>query len=145
MKPLRIMIVEDEVLLAMDLEQIVVDAGSAVVGIASTSAEARRLAADHKPHLALVDIHLSDGLTGTRIVQFLSSHTLTKSVFMTANAGRVPADGGGAIGTIAKPYGTIGVHQALMFLAEALLDPPIRTQKPQALWLCAPSHKLWLP
>jgi CheY-like chemotaxis protein len=55
----RILIVEDDYFVAIALEQILVDAGFAVVGIAITAEEALQLATRHQPALAVMDIRLA--------------------------------------------------------------------------------------
>ncbi|MGC6547694.1 response regulator, partial [Escherichia coli] len=54
----RVMIIEDEPLIAMDLEQIVRDLGHDVTGVAVTRDEAVALAMEDRPGLVLADIQL---------------------------------------------------------------------------------------
>lgn len=61
---LRVMIVEDQAILAMELEMVLGDAGHTVVGCAMDQASAFSIAAREAPQLALVDVNLLDGLTG---------------------------------------------------------------------------------
>jgi DNA-binding NarL/FixJ family response regulator len=56
---LRVLIVEDEPLVAMELAAVVEDAGHVVIGPASTCAQALELAASHGPHIALLDGNLN--------------------------------------------------------------------------------------
>lgn len=60
----KIMIVEDEPLIAMDLEAIVAGLGHGVVGNARTHTEALAMFKDHQPELVLMDVHLADGSSG---------------------------------------------------------------------------------
>ncbi len=115
-KPLRILIVEDEFLIALELECLLQDAGHDVVGIAASSSEANALARDLSPDLAFVDIHLADGLTGIDVARNLSGEHGVTVLFMTANAKRIPEDFAGARGVIAKPYTERGVREALAYL-----------------------------
>jgi AmiR/NasT family two-component response regulator len=55
----HVLIVEDELILAMDMEARLVDLGYAVVGIASTGAAAVAAAEQHQPDLILMGIRLS--------------------------------------------------------------------------------------
>ncbi|MGE0725779.1 MAG: response regulator, partial [Alphaproteobacteria bacterium] len=59
----RILIVEDEILVAMELEYILREAGHDVAGIAADTSSVGRLAAPDID-LALVDLNLRDGVTG---------------------------------------------------------------------------------
>ncbi|MGO4386652.1 response regulator [Microvirga sp. 2YAF29] len=112
---MRILIVEDEFLIALELESLLQDIGHDVVGIAASSAEAIDLARQSSPDLAFVDVHLSDGLTGIDAARALSEKEVTV-LFMTANAKRIPEDFAGARGVIAKPYTERGVKEALAYV-----------------------------
>ncbi|MCG7393319.1 response regulator [Microvirga sp. ACRRW] len=114
--PLRILIVEDEFLIALELESLLQDAGHDVVGIAASSEEALSLSNQLSPDLAFVDIHLADGLTGIDVARHLSDQHHVTVLFMTANAKRIPEDFAGARGVIAKPYTERGVKEALAYI-----------------------------
>lgn len=60
----RVLIIEDEAIIAMDIAGIVRDMGHAVTGIAATRAEAVALAQREKPDLVLADIQLADRSSG---------------------------------------------------------------------------------
>lgn len=64
MQPHRLLIVEDEILLAMDLEVRLAAMGFSVVDIASTGAAAIAAAEQHQPDLILMDIRLSGSMDG---------------------------------------------------------------------------------
>ncbi len=115
---MRVLIVEDEVLIALELESLLEDAGHEVVGIAVSAGEAIALGRARRPDLALVDIHLTDGPTGVDVARALSASPATTVLFMTANAKRIPADFAGAAGLIGKPYSERLVRGALRFIAE---------------------------
>lgn len=116
--PLRVLIVEDEVLIALELEDLLAEAGHVPVGIASTAAEAVRLGHDLKPDVALVDIHLGDGPTGIDVARSLGAADGTTVVFTTANGRRIPPDFAGAAGAIGKPYSERSVRSALTYFAD---------------------------
>ena len=63
-QPLEVLIVEDEVLLATELEYLLQELGCHTVGMAMNSEEAVAMAEALNPDLALVDVHLEDGPTG---------------------------------------------------------------------------------
>ena len=97
----RILIVEDEVLVAMELESILQDLGYETAGIAPDLSTAQRHF-DDQIDLALVDLNLRDGLTGPQIGAMLGSRGVTV-LFVTANP-RLLGDGiAGAVGVITKP------------------------------------------
>ncbi|RVD46774.1 response regulator, partial [Mesorhizobium sp. M8A.F.Ca.ET.023.02.2.1] len=103
-EPLKVLIVEDEALLAMELESLVQDAGHSVVGWATSLAEAREVVDSTRADIAFVDIHLTDGPTGIDVAEYIDDRKNSMVVFMTANPKRIPDHFAGAIGVIAKPY-----------------------------------------
>jgi two-component system, response regulator PdtaR len=113
---LRILIVEDEILIALELESLLLDAGHEVVGVAASSEEAIALGESLRPDLAFVDIHLADGPTGVDVARHLAEALHVAVVFMTANAKRIPEDCAGARGVISKPYTERGVRQAIAYV-----------------------------
>ncbi|MGO4523876.1 response regulator [Microvirga sp. 2MCAF35] len=123
-KPLRILIVEDEILIALELESLLQDLGHEVVGMAASSEEALALGQRLRPDLAFVDVHLADGPTGVDVARSLSSNHRVTVVFMTANAKRIPEDFAGAWGVIAKPYTERGVREALSYVMAGQLREP---------------------
>ena len=68
----RVLICEDEPLVALDLEQMVYDSGHVPIGPARGYGEAMELAEVSKPDVAIIDIHLADGLTGTSVARALA-------------------------------------------------------------------------
>ena len=115
---LRILVVEDEVLIALELEYLLEDLGHITVGVAGSSADAIALGRSTAPDLALVDIHLIDGPTGIDVARTLSADPRTIVLFMTANSKRIPADFAGALGVIAKPYSERVVASALNYVVD---------------------------
>ena len=111
-----VLIVEDEVLLALELENELENAGHEIVGQAMSSGEAIEIASNRRPDLAFVDIHLQDGPTGVGVGRHLAAEGIP-FVFMTGNLKRVPDDFAGAIGVIEKPYSVNGFRNALAYLA----------------------------
>lgn len=63
-----VLIIEDEPMIAMDIESIADDLGHRVVGVASTHKEATALAKQEQPGLILSDIQLADGSSGVAAV-----------------------------------------------------------------------------
>jgi CheY-like chemotaxis protein len=119
-RPLDVLIVEDEVLLATELEFLVGEVGCNAVGLAMSSDEAVALANDLRPDLALVDVHLRDGPTGVEVARTIRDDCGGVALFMTANVKRLPDDFAGACGVIGKPYSEHGVKTALTYLTICL-------------------------
>lgn len=112
---LSVLLVEDEALVALELESILVDDGFTVCGVADRKEEALRIAAEKHPDVALVDLHLADGLTGPEIARIVADSGCTV-VFMTANLTKLPRHFDGVLGAIPKPYTENGFRAALRYL-----------------------------
>ena len=141
--PLNILIVEDEALLAMELESLVEDAGHRVVGWATSSDEACDIADTVKPDVAFVDVHLTDGPTGVDVARYIGDHDHSRVVFTTANPKRIPDHFAGAVGVLAKPYTMNGLASALRYLQEGMRSPPPTSALPAGFTLSAAYEAEW--
>jgi CheY-like chemotaxis protein/DNA-directed RNA polymerase specialized sigma24 family protein len=80
----RILIIEDEPIIAMDIEMIVRELGHDVVGVATTHREAVDEAQKHQPGLVLADIQLADNSSGIEAVQEILTDLKVPVIFITA-------------------------------------------------------------
>ncbi len=135
---MNILITEDEPILADELEAIVKDLGHEVVGIAGSSHLALKLAEASTCDLALVDVHLSDGATGTNVARHLSEHHAVV-IFTTSNPEGVPADFSAACGLLVKPLSERAVKSAIAFVTDCMEAGQSSRPKPRALQL-APAY-----
>lgn len=138
---LRVMIVEDQAILAMELELVLADAGCEVVGCAMDTHSAFEIAEREWPLLALVDVNLLDGLTGPQIAQRLVTDFGTAVVFLTANPEQIPEGFAGALGAVSKPFDEQTIRSVVSFARQFILhrtisDPPRRFRL--APWLTTP-------
>ena len=102
---MRILIVEDEALIAWMLADSLEDAGHEVVGPAATMAEALALCeAAAPPELAVLDINLRDGSNGVDVARALLDRWGVLSIFASAQAVEGRRARGTALGCIGKPY-----------------------------------------
>ncbi|MBB5661033.1 response regulator [Brevundimonas halotolerans] len=132
--PARILIVEDEALVAMELRFVLEDLGYEVVGTAADSAAALKIAKETEVDLALVDIHLSDGPTGVTIGRELAVDHKVAVLFMTANPGMVRNGVVGAIGVLSKPTEERIVQDAVAYALD-LRSGAVRNMAPPQLQL----------
>ncbi len=79
-----VLIVEDEPVIAMDLEALVLDMGHSLIGIARTHAEALHLVETQKPGLVLADIQLADGSSGLNATNDILKSVSIPVIFITA-------------------------------------------------------------
>jgi len=123
-----VLIIEDEPIIAMDLESIVKGLGHQLAGNARTRAEAVEMAGRLRPGLVLADIRLADGSSGLDAVQDILKSFAVPVIFITAYpetllTGQRPEP----TFLIAKPFEEdmvrAVVSQALFFDAKAGREP----------------------
>ena len=83
---LAVLIVEDDPLLALDLEGTLAELGHRVCGLAHTASEACEAAALHEPDVILMDFNLADGSTGADAAVRIRRSSPVPIVFVTAQA-----------------------------------------------------------
>ncbi|PDS54963.1 response regulator [Rhizobium anhuiense] len=110
----KILIVEDEVLIAADLRDVVTSLGYEVSGIADSFETAQQFAAFST--IALVDVNLRDGATGPRIGQYLASDFGVAVVMVTGNPEQIETDLSKIIGLISKPAHPNLIREVLEYL-----------------------------
>jgi DNA-binding response OmpR family regulator len=118
----KILIVEDEMLVAMNLEAILEDLGHEPVGIVPDLASAEPIF-DATLALALVALNLRDGLTGPEIAKRLSSGGVPV-VFITANPRQLGDGIAGTIGVITKPTDAPTVRAAISYVLDVRQGRP---------------------
>jgi DNA-binding NarL/FixJ family response regulator len=103
----RILVVEDDYFVALELEHRLVEAGFEIVGIAATAEEAVAMAASEKPGLAIMDIRLAGIRDGVDAAIELFNKLGVASIFATAHgdeATRKRAERAKPLGWLQKPY-----------------------------------------
>lgn len=138
---LRVMIVEDQALLAMELELVLADCGCDVVGCAMDKVSAFAIAARELPELALVDVNLLDGMTGPQVAQRLVAEHGAAVVFLTANPEQIPEGFSGALGAVCKPFDEQTIRAVVAFARQFIMhrtlgETPRRFRL--APWLASP-------
>lgn len=107
---MRILIVEDDTLTALNLMCSLQDAGHQVIGPASTAREASTLI-DDSLDFAFVDVDLDYHEAGLAIAESLA-HARVPVIFTTAQPERAKACGTG-LGVFTKPYSAIDAANVL--------------------------------
>jgi DNA-binding NarL/FixJ family response regulator len=122
--PPRILIVEDDFLVATEMENALIDAGFEIAAVASSAEEAIELALEHRPLLAVMDIHLATRRDGVEAAIELFRRHGIRCIFATAHSDadtRRRAAPAQPLGWIAKPY-TMSSLVALVEEAVTELD-----------------------
>jgi len=124
-----VVIVEDEFLVALQLEDILIEGGYHVVATVPdrSSAEAVGQAAD----VALVDVNLRDGPTGPEIAHMLSERFGTLIIYVTANAAQIGIPAATALGVVEKPFSRQTIEAAVAYA----LDDTLAVPRPAGLQL----------
>jgi CheY-like chemotaxis protein len=120
-----ILIIEDEALIALDLQSLVETLGHRVIGMARTHTEAMALSKSRNPGLILADIQLADGSSGLEAVNDLLTTLEVPVIFITAYPERyLTGERPEPTFLISKPYqaSTVSalVSQALFFERNAI-------------------------
>lgn len=113
----KILIVEDEFLVALQLEDMLRDAGYSVVGIVPDRASLRCI--EDAPQIALVDLNLRDGPSGPVIALDLAKAYGTKVVYVTANPQQIGNPAHTAIGIVQKPFSEDAILAAIDYAMSA--------------------------
>lgn len=121
MNPARILIVEDEVIVAMDVQQRLAMLNYQVVGQASTGERALALAKDQQPDLVLMDIRLRGEMDGVTAARQIRDQFHLPVVFLTAYAEEATLQRA----KLAEPYG---------YLLKPFEDRELRTIIEMALY-----------
>ena len=116
----RILIIEDETVIAMDLSDLVIDQGHDVCATAATASEAVAAAKRERPDLVLADIQLADGSSGIDAVRDILASFSVPVIFITAFPDRLlTGERPEPTFLITKPYSPdmvrAAVSQALFF------------------------------
>jgi CheY-like chemotaxis protein len=110
----RVLVIEDEAVIALDVANIVRNAGHTVVGIAPTERAAVELAKQHDPHLILADIQLRDGDSGIAAVRQILKSLTAPVIFVTGFPERLLTGNGiEPAFIITKPFDPEMLHTAM--------------------------------
>jgi len=85
--PVRILIVEDDQIIAADLRLKLQALGHEVIGIALSGEEAITMAGQFKPEIVLMDIQLETAMSGAEAARIIRERTGASIIFITAFSG----------------------------------------------------------
>jgi len=113
----KVLIAEDDLMIAEFVQQILVEGGYEVCGVARTVAEAVALGRRHKPDLAIIDLQLADGGLGFEIPAQLGTLGKLGVLYASGSFGQIwlSADDGQAC--LAKPYRPCDLLRGLELVA----------------------------
>lgn len=115
---LKVLIVEDDLMIADMTEECLVDNGYIVCGIARTVGEAVAMGRLHRPDLALIDLRLADDELGTDIPAQLGKLGRLGVLYATGNMSVLLLSGAEGDACLAKPYSTHDLLRSLQIVAD---------------------------
>ena len=118
---LKVLIAEDNVLLADMLEAVLVAEGYEVVGLARTVQQAVELADRHAPDLAVLDFRLAAGGYGSQIRPLLQDKLSMGILYVSGDELNTTLTSADGEGYIQKPYVLEDLVQALRTIREIKL------------------------
>ena len=131
---MKILLVEDEVLIALEQQLYLESVGHDVIGPAVTAMEAVEMAEADKPDLALVDVHLGLGTNGIDAARGLNALGVP-CLFITSFRDELKRDGPlTGIGCLPKPFTESGLLAAVD-VARAVLAGETPRNVPQTMEL----------
>ena len=83
-EPSRVLVIEDQPVIAFDIISTITGVGHSVVGVARTRDEAVRLAASSRPDVILADLQLADQSSGLEAVEEIIKARPVPAIFITA-------------------------------------------------------------
>jgi CheY-like chemotaxis protein len=124
-KPVSILIVEDEALIASYIEEVLGGSGFRVAGIAASGPEALSLAAENHPSLALVDIRLTGPIDGIELACLLRQRFGLPAIFLSGLADAdttARAQSARPLGFLPKPFLPSQVFNAIQRALDLMGD-----------------------
>jgi DNA-binding response OmpR family regulator len=115
---LKVLIVEDDLLIADSAEQFLVRCGYEVCGIAGTVDEAVDLGRRHKPDLIILDLRLAGGGFGTQVAAQLTARGRVGVLYATGNISQFALDTTDGDACIVKPYTATDLVRSLEIVAD---------------------------
>ena len=137
---LKVLVVEDDLMLADFAEEILVEHGYEVRGIARTVAEAITLTSRSKPDLVILDLRLADGGLGTEVAAQLPLQGRPGILYVTGNMSQVCLINGDAC--LAKPYRSVDLLRGLEIVAEIVATGKAEPPFPQGFQLLHPTAEI---
>jgi len=113
---MKVLIVEDEVLIALSWAQVVESLGHTVLGVCASLPAAQELTRAGGPDVALVDLRLGGGRCGAKVDEYLNETFGTTALYVTANRDFAYRYGTRAIGFAEKPLSGDSQFAVVRFL-----------------------------
>jgi len=114
--PISILLVEDEGIVAQDLEETVTQLGYQVVGVASEGVQAVCMAGELRPQLIIMDVGLKGDIDGIQAAQLIQETTHVPVIFLTGHRDVQTIERAvrtGPLAYLVKPFQEVELHSAI--------------------------------
>jgi diguanylate cyclase (GGDEF)-like protein len=114
--PITILLVEDEGIVAQDLEETVTELGYQVVGVASEGVQAVCMAQELRPQMIIMDVGLRGEIDGIQAAQLIQENTHVPVIFLTGHRDIQTIERAvktGPLAYLVKPFQEVELHSAI--------------------------------
>jgi len=133
----KVLIAEDDLMIADMVEDILASNGYDVCGIARTVADAVELGHRHKPDLAVLDLRLADGGLGTEIAAQLRDVDRLGVLYATGNAAQVHLTAMDGHACLVKPFIANDLLRGLKVVSDLVANGTTTLPLPRGLKVLA--------
>lgn len=125
-RPLSLIVIEDEPLVALSIRDTVEELGHTVCGVARNESEAIDIVRAKRPDLALMNAHLPGAADGIEVARRLNAGFGIRTVFLTAHSDHATMDritSSRPLGVVSKPFSRTQIRATLELAARRLRMP----------------------
>lgn len=130
--PIRILIVEDDMIIAANISLQLSNLGYEVTGIESRGEEAILHAKENRPDLLLLDINLKGAIDGVQTAKVIQEFSDIPIIYLTSNADEATferAKETHPIAFVTKPFNRLNLERTIVLGVEQLKGRPIENSK----------------
>lgn len=136
---LKVLIVEDDLMIAEMTKDFLVGCGYEVCGVARTVDEAVALGLEHHPALIVLDVRLADGGLGTEVPGRLTSLGRIGVLYATGNMRRLLQNGAPGDACLSKPYSFTDLRRSLEIVAHMVASGAAPLPFPRGFQILKPA------
>jgi DNA-binding response OmpR family regulator len=138
----KVLIAEDDLMIADMTEELLVEHGYEVCGIARTVVQAIDLARLHQPNLILLDLRLADGGLGTEVAAALAPVASVGILYATGNCSQLELSADNGHACLLKPFRPNDLLRGLEIVSEIVTNGLVQPPFPRGFQLLQPAPGL---
>ncbi len=128
---LKILLAEDDMLIAMDMQAMMEDAGHIVLGPVATVGQGESIASETLPDIAIVDIGLKNGESGVDLARLLRKGWNVPVIFVSGEPTRAQAGRDNAVAFLPKPVMPDDLERSIDVARAIAMGQPLPDVPPQ--------------